>query len=46
MLRSRIGIEQMLNIITILYSVMKLIPYLEKDFANYQTESVQDFHKS
>ena len=43
MLRSRIGIERMLNLITILYSAMKLLPYLEKDFLNYQTESVQEF---
>ena len=43
MLRSRIGIERMLNLITILYSAMKVLPYLEKDFSNYQTESVQEF---
>ena len=43
MLRSRIGIERMLNIIKITYSAMKLLPYLEKDFSEYQTESVQDF---
>ena len=43
MLRSRIGIEQMLNLITILYSAMKLLPYMEKDFSKYQTESVQEF---
>ena len=43
MLRSRIGIERMLNLITILYSAMKLLPYLEKDVSEYQTESVQDF---
>ena len=43
MLRSRIGIERMINLITILYSAMKLLPYLETDFSEYQTESVQDF---
>ena len=43
MLRNRIGIERMLNLITVLYSAMKLLPYLEKDFSEYQTESVQDF---
>lgn len=43
MLRSRIGIERMINLITILYSGMKLLPYLEEDFFEYQTESVQDF---
>ena len=43
MLRSRIGIERMLNLITILYSAMKLLPYLENEFSEYQTESVQDF---
>ena len=43
MLRSRIGIERILNLITILYSAMKLLPYLEKDFSEYQTESVQEF---
>ena len=43
MLRSRIGIERMLNLITVLYSAMKLLPYREKDFSEYQTESVQDF---
>ena len=43
MLRSRIGIERMLNLITILYSAMKLLPYLENDFSEYQTESVQEF---
>ena len=43
MLRSCIGIERMLNLITILYSAMKMLPYLEKDFSKFQTESVQDF---
>ena len=43
MLRSRIGIERMINLITILYSAMKLLPYLEKDVSEYQTDSVQDF---
>ena len=43
MLRSRIGIERMLNLITILYSAMKLLPYLENEFSEYQIESVQDF---
>ena len=43
MLRSRIGIERMLNLITILYSAMKILPYMEKDFSEYQTESVQEF---
>ena len=43
MLRSRTGIERMINLITILYSAMKILPYLEKDFSEYQTESVQDF---
>ena len=43
MLRSRIGIERMINLIIILYSAMKLLPYLEQDFSEYQTESVQDF---
>ena len=43
MLRSRIGIERILNLITILYSAMKILPYLETDFFEYQTESVQDF---
>ena len=33
----------MINLITILYSAMKLLPHLEKDFSEYQTESVQDF---
>ncbi len=43
MLRSRIGIERILNLITILYSAMKLLPYLENDFSEYQTESAQEF---
>ena len=43
MLRSRIGIERMINFTTILYSAMKLLPYMEKEFSEYQTESAQAF---
>ena len=43
MLRSRIGIEQILNLITILYSAMKLLPYMEKDFSEYQKKAYRNF---
>ena len=43
MVRSRQGIELLVNLINITYCAMKLLPYQEKEFAKYQTESVQEF---
>lgn len=43
MVRSRKGIELLVNLINISYCAMKLLPYQEEAFARYQTESVQEF---
>ena len=43
MVRSRKGIETLVNLINISYSAMKLLPYQEKEFAPYRDRSVQDF---
>ena len=43
MVRSRKGIELLVNLINISYCAMKLLPYQEEAFAQYQTESVQEF---
>lgn len=43
MVRSRKGIEMLVNLINIAYCAMKLLPYQEEAFSKYRKESVQDF---
>ena len=43
MVRSRKGIEMLVNLINISYCAMKLLPYQEEKFSEYRSESVQDF---
>ena len=43
MVRSRKGIEMLVNLINIAYCAMKLLPYQDESFAEYRTESVQEF---
>ena len=43
MLRSREGIEMLVNLINIPYCAMKILPYQEESFSKYRTESVQEF---
>ena len=43
MMRSRKGIEMLINLINISYSSMKLLPYADDKFAGYRNKSVQDF---
>ena len=43
MVRSRKGIEMLVNLINIAYCAMKLLPYQDEAFAKYRTESVQEF---
>ena len=43
MVRSRKGIEMLVNLINISYCAMKLLPYQNEAFFKYQTESVQEF---
>ena len=43
MVRSRKGIEMLVNLINISYCAMKLLPYQDSRFAKYQSESVQEF---
>ena len=43
MIRSRKGIEMLVNLINIAYGAMKILPYQDKAFFKYQTESVQEF---
>ena len=40
MIRSRKGIEMLVNLINIAYGAMKILPYQDKAFFKYQTESV------
>lgn len=42
MVRSRKGIEMLVNLITIAYSAMKILPYQYHEFFEYWTESVQE----
>ena len=44
MVRSYKGIEMMVNLINISYCATKLIPYVDKEFADYKDKSVQEFH--
>lgn len=43
MVRSRKGIEMLVNLINLAYCAMKLLPYQDESFASYQVESVQEF---
>ena len=43
MVRSRKGIEMLVNLINITYCAMKLLPYQDSRFAKYQSVSVQEF---
>ena len=43
MVRSRKGIEMLVNLINIAYCAMKLLPYQDEVFSEYRKESVQDF---
>lgn len=43
MVRSRRGIEMLVNLIDISYCAMKLLPYQEDIFSRYRSESVQEF---
>ena len=40
--RSREGIERLINLISISYSAMTLLPYVEKSFSSYQSASAQE----
>ncbi len=46
MVRSRKGIELLVNLINISYCAMKLLPYQDDAFSEHRTESVQDFRFS
>ena len=43
MVRSRKGIEMLVNLINIAYCAMKLLPYQDEAFSKYRRESAQDF---
>ena len=43
MVRSRKGIETLVNLINIAYCAMKILPYQDEAFSKYRTESVQEF---
>lgn len=43
MIRSRKGIEMLMNLINISYCAMTLLPYQDEAFYKHQTESVQEF---
>ena len=43
MVRSRRGVEMLVNLINTVYCAMKILPYQDKAFYQYQTESVQEF---
>ena len=43
MVRSHKGIEMLVNLINIAYCAMKILPYQDKAFSEYRTESVQEF---
>lgn len=42
MVRSRKGIEKLVNLINIAYCAMKLLPYQDEAFSKYQNESTQE----
>ena len=43
MLRNRQGIENFVNLVNIAYCAMKILPYQDKNFAQYKNVSVQEF---
>lgn len=43
MVRSRKGIEMLVNLINIAYCAMKILPHQDTAFSKYRTESVQEF---
>ena len=43
MVRSRRGIETLVNLINISYCAMKLLPYMEETMSQYKGYSVQEF---
>ena len=43
MVRSCKGIEMIVNLINISYCAMKLLPYVDNEFADYKDKSVQEF---
>ena len=43
MVRSRKGIEMLVNLINITYCAMKLLPYQDEAFSKYRAESMQEF---
>ena len=43
MVRSRKGIERLVNLINIAYCAMKILPYQNASFQEYQDKSVQEF---
>ena len=43
MVRSRKGIEMLVNLVKITYCAMKILPYQDERFYKYQPESVQEF---
>lgn len=43
MVRSRKGIEMLVNLINTAYCAMKLLPYMDETFSEYRTKSVQEF---
>lgn len=42
-IRSRKGIEMLVNLLNISYFTLRLLPYKEKSFSKYRNESVQEF---
>lgn len=42
MVRSKSGIERMVNLINISYCAMKILPYLDNTFCEYRNKSVQE----
>jgi hypothetical protein len=43
MVRSRKGIEMLVNLINITYYAMKILPYRDEVYSKCRTESVQEF---
>ena len=43
MVRNRNGIEMLVNLINISYCAMKILPYQDVNFKEYQDKSVQEF---
>ena len=43
MIRSRKGVEMLVNLINTAYCAMKILPWQEEVFSKYRTESVQEF---